>query len=1062
MKKQLRIDKWNGYKKLLMAFLLTIFISQAQAQNVQIKGKVTGSDGAGIPGASVLIKGTTKATSTDPNGNYTISAASNAILVISYISYTTKEVAVAGKTIINVTLSSDVKTLDQVVVIGYGSVKRKDLTGSVSSVSADQIEKVPVTTLDQALQGRSAGVQITNNDGSPGAGIQVQIRGVGSFGDNSPLYVVDGYPITGGLNTINPNDVASIDILKDASATAIYGNRAANGVVIITTKRGKIGQVKVSVDAVGSVQSEPKKYDVLDAQQFATLAASRATIDGFLNRPEWANPAAIQNVNWQDVMYQTGSRQNYNVAIRGGSEKLQSALSIGYLDQTGIVKEAYFKRVNASLNSDYTPFKWLKGSANLKYTRGNNKVPFGTGGQNSGLGIGSLTKLIPNLPGNPANGFAKDANGNYGFYDPTDLTTNYLANPLYAVETQDQKNLTNYFLGNVSLEATILPGLKIKTNYGINTNDYSGYYFTPADSRTTAYGGNTSLSYYSQSANNTFEYLWENTLSYTKTFGDHSIDFVGGISQQETTYRQIGAQGNGSISNQLRDLGSVTTITSVTGNEQTYALASQFARLNYKYKDKYLITGTVRRDGSSKFAKDHQYGVFPSVSAAWRVKSEDFLKDVDAISDLKFRVGYGEVGNQGGIGLFKYLSQYSTGGSVLSADNVGYPFGGVYQPGIVLAALPNPNLKWETSRQTDIGLDAGFLGGKINLTVDYYSKESKDFLLPVPVPPQTGYTRADRNVGAIKNSGFEFSAEYRESAKPFKYGINLNVTTVNNKLLSLATGQDAITNLSGLGFPNVGGNTWVTFSNSRIGGPVGEFYGFRSDGIFQSQAEIDALNAKAGAGSFYQFEKTVPGDRKFKDLNGDGKVTDADREALGSPIPTLFSGLTLDASYKNFDVNLFFYASVGGKIFNYAARTQETFGATQGGIGIENVGTEYYLNSWTPDRPSNRYARVTKADLNGNTRPSDVYVENGDYLRLRNMQIGYTLPSLISSKFAVSRARIYVSAQNLFTITKYSGLDPEIGLPAGDNGARNVTAAGVDVGTYPSSRLYTLGLNVTF
>ncbi|MGY3053664.1 TonB-linked SusC/RagA family outer membrane protein [Pedobacter sp. UYEF25] len=1063
MKRQLQVDKWNGYKKLLMAFLLTIFISQVQAQDLQIKGKVTGSDGAGIPGASVLVKGTSKATSTDPNGNYSISAASNATLVISYISYATKEVSVAGKTILNVTLSADVKTLDQVVVIGYGSVKRKDLTGSVSSVSAEQIEKVPVTTLDQALQGRSAGVQITSNDGSPGAGIQVQIRGVGTFGSNDPLYVVDGYPITGGLNTINPNDVASIDILKDASATAIYGNRAANGVVIITTKRGKIGQVQISVDAVGSVQSQPKKYDVLNAQQFATLAVERSGPDNFAARPEWSNPAALQNVNWQDVMYQTGSRQNYNVAIRGGSEKLQSALSVGYLDQTGIVKEAYFKRVNASLNSDYTPLKWLKGSANLKYTRSDNKIPFGTGGQNAGLGIGSLTKLVPTITGNPATNLAKDANGNYGFYAPQDQVIGYLANPLYVVETQDSKNLTNYFLGNVSLEATIIDGLKIKTNYGVNTNDYSGYYFTPADGRSVPYGGTQTLSNYSQSANNTFEYLWENTVSYTKTFGDHNIDFVGGISEQENTYRQIGAGGVGSISNGLRDLGSVTTINNIYGNQISYSLASQFARLNYKYKDKYIVTGTVRRDGSSRFAKDHQYGVFPSVSAAWRVKSEKFLQDVNAISDLKIRAGFGEVGNQN-IGLFKYLGQYGSGGPETSANNVGYPFGGVYQSGIVLTSLPNPNLKWETSRQTDIGLDAGFLGGKINLTVDYYSKESKDFLLRTPTPPQTGFAYADLNAGSIRNSGFEFSLGYRESANPFKYGINFNLTTINNKLLSLAPGQDAITNLGGLGFSNVGGSTWVTFSQSKIGGPVGEFYGFRSDGIFQSQAEIDALNAKAGTGSFYQFATTVPGDRKFKDLNGDGKITDADREALGSPIPTFFSGLTLDASYKNFDINLFFYASVGGKIFNYAERTQETFGATQGGIGIENVSTAYYLNSWTPTRPSDRYARVTKGDLNGNTRPSDVYVENGDYLRLRNLQIGYTLPTLISSKFAVSRARIYVSAQNLFTLTKYSGLDPEIGIPGDpDNGgARDVTASGIDVGTYPSSRLYTLGLNVTF
>ncbi|MEX8547138.1 MAG: SusC/RagA family TonB-linked outer membrane protein [Mucilaginibacter sp.] len=1075
MIKKLLHKKLPG-KKLSLGFLFAIFtFYSSYAQDRQITGKVTaGDDGSNLPGVSVQVKGTTTGTVTAANGTYAVSAPANATLVFSFIGYTRQEIAVANRSVINIRLPLDNTTLKEVnvVSVGYGTQRRKDLTGSVSSVTAEQIAKTPVTTLDQAIQGRSAGVQVTNNDGAPGGGVQIQIRGIGSFGTNEPLYVIDGYPVTTGLGSINQNDIASIDILKDASATAIYGNRAANGVVIITTKRGRKDGVDVSIDALTSVQSQPKMYNVLTAQQFATLAVQRsaANLDNFQAQPEWSNPASLRNIDWQKALYKTGLKQNYNFAIRGGNEKVQAAFSAGILDQKGIVLGSDFKRYNAGLNVDYTALKWLRSSTSLKYTRSDSKISFGTGGQNAGLGIGSLTKLIPTITGNKLTDQVKDANGNYGFYNPTNQFISYLANPVYAVETQDQKNPTNYFLGTTSLEATIFDGLKIKTNLGVNTNDYSGYYFTPSDTRTVdQYGqaGTSVLSYFSQNANNTFDVLWENTLSYSKTFGAHSIDFVGGVSEQKNTFRRIGVSGNGSVSDALRTVQGITTATNLFGDETNTALASQFARLNYKFMDKYLITGTVRRDGSSRFAPGHQYGVFPSGSVAWRVKNESFLKDVQSVYDLKIRASYGSVGNQLGINPFQYLSQYTSGGAQASADNVGYPFNKIYQPGLVLAALPNPNLKWETSRQTDIGFDLGLLGGNLNVTVDYYRKDSRDFLLQIPVPAQTGFTTAARNVGSVRNSGLEFNVEYRESKAPFKYGIGLNLTTVNNKLLTLADGLDAVYNFSNLGLPNVGGNTWTVFSQSKVGGPIGAFYGFKSAGIFQNQAQIDALNAgtvaKNGANTFYQSSATQPGDRKFVDVDGDGRITDADRVQLGSPIPKFFTGLNLDASYKQFDFNAFFYASVGNKIFNYAERTLETFGATQGGIGIENISQQYLANAWTPSNPSNRYARITKADDNGNTRPSDVYVEDGSFLKLKNLQIGYTLPVALAKSIALSRIRLYVSAQNLFVITKYTGLDPEIGQVADPgNGARSVTTSGIDVGTYPSSRFYTLGLNVTF
>ncbi|QNF33389.1 TonB-dependent receptor [Adhaeribacter swui] len=1030
-----------------------------------ISGKVVSPAGEALPGVTILVKGTTNGTTTGLDGTFSINVPEAAgTLVASYIGYTTKEQPYSGPGTLNITLSDDTKALQEVVVVGYGTQKREDVTGAISSVSAAQIEKTPVTTLDQALQGRSAGVQVTNNDAAPGAGIQVQIRGVGGFGNNDPLYVVDGYPITGGINTLNPSDIASMDILKDASATAIYGNRAANGVVIITTKRGKAGEMQISFDALTSFQTQPKMFDVLNAQQFATLAKERAAEDGINPLPEWNDPSSLRTIDWQDEIYRTGLRQNYNVALRGGSEKVQSAFSLGMVDQKGVVLGSNYRRYNASVNVDYNATKWLKASTSIKYSRSDNKTALGTGGQNAGTGIASLSNQIPTMTGNPVTDEVKDANGNYGYYDKVNNAVSYQDNLRAVIETQDQKNQNNFLLASGSLEATIAKGLRLKTNLGVNISDYSGYYFTPVNTRRlTEIPAN-----YSQSATNSSEYLWENTIAYNKTFGDHTVDFVGGISFQDNTVRSIGGGGNGLISDRLRNLGNVQTITSIYGDQVSNSLASQFGRVSYNFQDKYLFTATVRRDGSSKFAKDNQYGVFPSGSVAWRIKNEPFLADVNAIADLKLRASYGRVGNQFGIQPFSYLGLYGTGGNSLSINNNGYPFNKKYQEGLVLTALPNPNLKWETSVQSDFGLDAAFLNNRLTLTADYYIKESRDFLLDIPVPSQTGFSTAARNVGSIRNSGLELGIEYRESANAFKYGIGFNITTVNNKVLSLYDGLDAIGNIGGLGFPSIGGNNWVQFGLSQVGGEAGAFYGFRSEGIFQTQTEIDALNRiaaeKYGPGNAYQQSTTVPGDRKFKDLNGDGRITDAgDREVLGSPIPDYFAGLNLDASYKNFDINLFLYASVGNEIFNYSKRLLETFG-NPGGLGIKNIGVDYYNNRWTPTNPSNEYPRVTRADLNGNNRPSDAYIEDGSYLRLRNLQIGYTFPSALLQKIAMNKVRVFVSAQNLFTITKYSGLDPEIGQ-VGDpdnGGTRNVTRSGIDVGTYPNSKFFGAGLNVTF
>jgi len=1039
------------------ALLCLQFVS---AQTKTVSGRIMSGDTA-LPYVTVQVKGLTTATQTDNNGNFTIQAAPNATLVITAIGYNAQEVKVNNRTTFTIQMEGAVRQLDQVVVVGYGTQKKRDLTGAVSSINADAIAKIPIVSAEQALQGRAAGVQIINNDASPGGNISVLIRGIGSLasGGNTPLYVVDGYPTTGGINNINPSDIASIDVLKDAAASAVYGIRAANGVVIITTKRGFRNKVQVSFDMNESFQNKPKQYKLLNAQQFATLSNQVEASDSthtYHGVPIWHTPDALHSVDWQNALYRHSLTQNYSVGIRGGNDKIQSAVSFGYYNQKGIVLGSYFKRFSVGFNTDYQPTKWLKSSTSVRYAYQDANVPFGTG---------SLFQLAVNPPtldsGNKLTYQIKDANGNYGFYNPQNSNVFKFNNPVYSVETQRAKNITNYLLGSSSLEATVYEGLKIKTSIGINVSNYSGSYFQPEDHRANdQYPGSiVSNAYYHQSLNNNFEWVWENTVAYDKTFGEHSINFVGGLSAQKNTNNLMGAGGippNGII----QDLAQVSNLQfDQYGNGQSIStLASEFARLTYKFADKYIVSGIIRRDGSSKFDTGHQYGVFPSGSVAWRIKQESFMKEVTWLSDLKLRGSYGLVGNQGSIGLFQYQALYAGN---LSAnvngggkDNLGYPFNKLYQNGIGQSQPANPSLKWETDYTTDIGLDAAFLNGALTFTADWFYRRSKDFLLTLQAPAQTGYLYITRNVGSMSNKGIELALNYSGNrGRDLTYNVGVTFAAIKNTLTSITSGTNAVTNFGGLGLTGQG---WDQFTRSLVGGAVGEFYGYKALGIFQSQAQIDALNAKAPGGIYYR-AATKPGDRYFADTNGDGVVNADDRTSLGNPQPKFYGGINLDATYRAWDFSMSFYGVYGNKILNYVESDLESF-QKRGSEGVENVSVKYYQNRWTPTNPSNRYARALANDDNTlNSVPSSVWVENGSYLKLRNFTIGYTLPASLASKFTLSKLRVYVSSQNLFTITKYSGLDPEIGTQNG-----NATQNGVDNGTYPSSRFFTFGLNVTF
>jgi TonB-linked SusC/RagA family outer membrane protein len=1082
MMKDVLFNKLNGFKGVVLILLFSAgFSLNIFAQTKQVTGKVTSADdGTALPGVSIKVKGGSAGSVSDVKGNYTISAPVNSTLVFSYVGYSTQEISIGAGDVYDVKLSESNKNLNEIVVVGYGTQKRKDLTGSISSVNAAAIAKVPVTTLDQAIQGRAAGVQVTNNDASPGGNVTVLIRGTGSLaqGGNGPLYVIDGYPVsTGGINNINPNDIASIDILKDASATAIYGIRAANGVVIITTKKGKKDGVQVFFDAYNSLQAKPKEYKVLNAQQFATLALQQAADDPakqFTVLSNWNNPASLTEADWQNAVYRTGLTQSYNLGIRGGNDKLQSATSIGYYNQKGIVLGSYFKRITLSENLDYQPLKWLKSSTSTKYSYQDSNNPFGTN-SNSTSNLGQLAQLPPTLDGgNSVTSQISDGKGNYGFFNPIYTYVAKYANPVYGIETNRYENIGNYLLANSSLEATIIDGLKIKTNAGVTVTEANGSYFQPEDDRLVnqygAQAGATQNAQYSQYQSTSFDWVWENTISYDKTFGKHTINFVGGVSEQKTTYN--GFSGSGVPPNSvIRDLSQVVTNTlKLNSTAQVIdALASQFARLGYNYENRYYITGTVRRDGSSKFDVGHQYGTFPSGSLMWKAKDESFLKNVDWLYDLKFRGGYGEVGNQGPVPDFKYPTLYSYGSLPSTSGNLGYPFGktgstdGTYQSGIAAIQPANPNLRWETDYQTDIGMDASFLHGDLSVTVDYFNRRSKDFLLNVAVPPQTGYTTESKNVGSMNNKGWEFAVNYNHNVnRDFKFGAGVTVSVIKNTLTSLLSGTTFITNPVTTPGQNgqlaLNGNGWGTFTETNIGQPVGEFYGYKSLGIL-TQAQLTALNAAAQAKGFPYYEQaaTAAGDRYYADTNGDGHVTADDQTSLGSPQPKFFGGLNLDATYKSWDFNVFFYGVYGNKILNYEESNLETF-QNRGFVGVENLSQEYYANAWTSSKPSNTYARIYYNDNSiGNAYPSSAWIENGSYLKLKTLTVGYTLPPELVKKISLTRIRVYVSTQNLFTITSYKGLDPEIGAQGG-----YATQNGVDNGTYPSSRFYTLGLNVTF
>jgi len=1009
---------------------LSPWVFQFAQQN--IVGKVVDENNLPIAGATIKLKGTNQSVSTNSSGEFNIqSSSANVTLVVNYLGYLAQEVAVKDSKVLTIQLVPDQSNLEEVVVIGYGTQKRKELTGSISSIKASDLEKVATTSFTGAIQGKVPGVTITQTTGAPGGSSSVRIRGVGTTGGNQPLYVIDGFPVGGGslaingssdnvdgMAIVNPNDIESIEVLKDAAAASIYGARAANGVILITTKRGKDGITNTELHTYTGFQDLWKKPKFLNAEQFATLANELYTNSKMTPNPEWANPQSLgTGTNWIDEVFRTAPLYNVDFSVNGGNQKVKSALSLGYRDQQGTIIETWNKRYTGRANVDIKANDKLTfgGSLALSYINGK-------GQQNEDFRIGIFNlaqQFYPTL------GREDVVNGSSAYYSTQG------DNPYLRANTNQNflKNLRLY--GNAFGEYEIITGLKFKSSIGLDFISNRSNNWEPKVQRGFYNNPQATLG---ETQTQGINWLIENTLNYSKKFDLHNFSAIVGQTAQRNTNDWISITAREFQNETIKVVNtSSESNRRASGTGSVYTLASYLARVNYAYDDRYLFSASIRRDGSSNFGPSHKWGNFPSVSAGWNISEEDFFNKNGLISSLKLRGSWGQLGNDA-IGAFGYSSTFGIGRAV---DNYILGAGQSLVTGASMMRPGNEDLKWETSEQLNFGIDANFLNNKGYLTAEYYIKDTRDMLVSLPVSLEAGFESAPSvNGGKIRNSGFELLLGYA-SGSEFKYDVSVNMSTLKNEVMSLGAGNP----ISG---PIVG-FTSMNSSYTEVGHPIGFFRGFIVDGIYQSDAEVNkTFQPNATAGDF-----------RYKDINGDNVLSDADRVMLGTPWPAVTYGMNVDLSYKNFDFNMLWQGIAGNEIFHvnkFSTYPIKYFG----GSGVVNA-SEGILDRWTPQTGGNTVPILKYTDSNGNyANLSSFYVEDGSYLRLRNITLGYSLPKEIFERSKmIKRLRFYASGQNLITFTKYSGFDPEIG-------ATNPLASGVDDGVYPMPRTYMFGVKLGF
>lgn len=1029
----------------------------ASFQSVQqknITGKVVDSTGGTLPGVSVVVKGTTNGTITDADGKYSLgNVPENAVLQFSFVGMKSQEVAVGNKTSINVILAEETIGIEEVVAIGYGTQKKSDLTGSVASVSSKDMEKANPTNFAEALQGRATGVMVVNSQGAPGSSGVIRIRGIGTVNNNEPLYVIDGM-FAESMGDINPADIESMEVLKDASAQAIYGSRAANGVILISTKKGKDGKSEFTFNASYGISNPLKLVDVLGREDYYKYNIGAKT-NGYLRSNPAVDPTTLDifkvssdarlvrswynlgyDTDWmKEVMHANAPEQKYDLSYSGGTAKAKYSLSAGYLNQEGIVKNSSYKRYTARINSEFNPNKVITFGENIGMSYGKtDAVSSLTSSQiNSPLSSAFLIAPISPIINIDANPFAANYEYNKYAYD-------YVAgigNPVAMLNRAD--NVTNVYslTGNTFVQAKFFDGFTFKSSLGIDYNVNSNstfiakYYLSSQEHEDVGSIENINTT--------RTRWLWENTLSYNKTFGKHTINAVIGYTSEQRIYTDIDAKKTGVTSNDelfrvLSGVASASTVITAIGTKNDQTMASALARINYVYGDRYLFTASVRNDGTSKFASGYKYGTFPSFSAGWRIINENFMKNLNigVLSDAKFRAGWGTIGNQSILQDFGYLSLMTV------SDSYKYNFGKtpVVVSGSTLTSVGTSDIKWETTAQTNFGIDLGFFKNALTFNFDYYDKQTNDMLLTVTLPSYIGYTSNPvKNVGGVSNKGFEIVAGYKNKVGNFQYSVSANFSQFKNKVTDLQGGIITGSDIKG-----------VAINRTQEGGPIGRFYGFKTNGIFQNASEVTGYTNSKGT-VIQPLAKA--GDVKFKDLNDDGVINASDMDYIGSPLPDFTYGCNVDLQYKNFSLNAFFQGSYGNQIYDLT----KAYGIS----GAGNISQYLYDGAWRGEGTSNSTPLFTNVDANGNFKVSDLMVEDASYLRLKNIQLGYDLPKTLCDRVSMKKLRVWVGGTNVLTFTKYKGVDPEDGLTSGAP-----TAAGLVYTSYPKPQTFSVGVNATF
>ncbi|MBQ8502508.1 MAG: TonB-dependent receptor [Bacteroides sp.] len=1028
-------------RKILWLLCAILCSSQLFAQQVSVQGVVYDPQNETAPGVNVVVKSNTGVgTVTDLDGRFSLKASVGDVLLFTFIGYKDVEYTVKkAETNLQIHFTDSSELLDEVIVVGYGVQKKSVMSSAVSRVTSEELDKGNPTNIQNALKGKVSGVQITSNSGQPGSDSKIRIRGTGTVNDSNPLYIVDGMASESGINHINPSDIESIEILKDAASAAIYGARGANGVVLVTTKKGKAGQATVNYEFTYGIQNPAKKVDLLNSADYQTLINEMAANSG---RDPYFTSKSTVNTDWQEELRNKNAAiMNHKVSLSGGSENSTYYASFGYIKQEGIFAKDHsdYERYNFRLNYNNTLLDTQKRNWLNKVTLGaivsySKSITTGTSIGNSEAGglIASMNMLPPTEPVYQTDE-AKLAeyavaypnaviapNGLY--YNIIDMRE--LTNPLAAMQVNhNQKTVPQNFSANFNLDIDILPGLKFKTSYASEWVFNSVKKVTPVyDLNTT--NENTNSSIYDSKRESSY-WQWENVLSYNKKFGKHNVGALVGTSMSSYHYSNLDGTDYDLLAVDM-DKGYIDTATAaetqsaVSGGASDHRIASVFGRVNYNYDEKYLLEAVIRRDGSSNFGRNNQYATFPSVSVGWVITREQFMENKPSWLDFaKLRFSWGQNGNER-IGSFAYTSMMSQGRNAVIAGKV--------YTGMLPSGYANADLKWETSEQTDLGLDLRFFNSALTFSVDYFVKKTKDMLLSMPIPLYTSYGSMTVNSGTVENKGLELEASYRFKVGEANFGISANASYVKNTVTDAGPDRSTLN--------TIGGGMGGSVSYVENGHPYGFFYGYVHDGIFQNVQEIQ--NFKSKDGTLAQ-PNAQPGDIRYKDLDGNGLINDADRTQIGKPNPDWTYGFTLNGDWKGFDFSAFFQGVAGNDIYKLYRRSN---------VALGNFET-FWLDRWHGEGTSNWVPRVVESDVN--YKISNFFVEDGSYLRLKVLQIGYSLPKQLIKKAGIKGLRFFVQGENLFTLTDYSGYDPEVG-----------TRDGLDGGTYPQARTYTFGANITF